>query len=150
MVRDTTCVCSECFTYKGFVWTEASDGGNQQDGEQDKETITSENTEIGINVDDIRTGEFIAAMYDNEAYVGKVTDIDEGLFEVSFLEKGSKVKDCLKWPKRHDEIWVEPSDILCRVEEPMSTGRGNRFFKLSSNDVARVDDALKNKQLSFT
>ncbi|WAR19905.1 hypothetical protein MAR_001743 [Mya arenaria] len=128
----------------------ASDGGNQQDGEPDKATITSENTEIGINVDGIRTGEFIAAMYDNEAYVGKVTDIDEGLFEVSYLEKGSKVKDCLKWPKRHDEIWVEPSDILCRVEEPTSTGRGNRFFKLSSNDVARVDDALKNKHLSFT
>ena len=166
MVRDTTCVCSTCFSEKGFIWSDSNTCGWNKEilsktgvsGIEHNDNIRDDiNNEISVGlatnetestsqilIDQLVVGDFVAAKYDGETYIGKVVDIDEGLFEIKFMEKGKKVKECLKWPSVDDIIWVEPDNILCKVDEPISTGKGKRFFKLSETDIDRIKDSEKN------
>ena len=89
---------------------------------------------------DVSEGDFVAALYDSKTLIGKVVDIDEGQYEISFMESVSKVKNCLKWPKREARIQVEPENIIAKVNEPVATGRGKRMFKLSESDRLRLKE----------
>jgi hypothetical protein len=145
MVRETTCVCNKCFADTGFIFDKDNTCGWQKhfvrNVTHEEEVSEDQNAEIAVEdvtFPHIVKGDFVAAMYDGHAYVGKVIDIDEGMFEVSFMEKGSKVKDCLKWPKKEDTIWIEPKNLLCKIQEPKAQGKGMRSFKISDNDKALI------------
>ena len=51
--------------------------------------------------------------------VRRVIYIDDGQYEITFIERGSKIKDCLKWPKREDIQWIESDNIVPSVAEPI-------------------------------
>lgn len=160
MVRDTTCVCEYCFTHRGFVPSEAcgwkrhmiNKGRQEQilDSENDNESTNnmssdeiSDSREQKNKIDNIKEGDFVAGLYDEEIYVGRVVDCDDGQYEVTFMEHGSKIKDCLKWPKNEDKIWIEAKHIVCKVDEPIPTGRGKRMFKLSEVDGLKIKELDK-------
>lgn len=169
MTRDTTCVCDKCFTDQGFTWSESNTCGWRKHTlyknlpeEENPELVTEPNNEhepsntveerddsvtaVERSMNEcINEGDFVAARYDGQTYIGKVVEIDDGSFEITFMESGSKVKDCLKWPTREDRIWIESDDIVCKVCEPQSTGKGKRFYKLSDDDKALIDKSTKTR-----
>jgi hypothetical protein len=159
MVRETTCVCKECFTEKGFVWTDENACGwrkysltNVKATEKpsascslankiNTDVAKKENTESICETPEYETGDFVAAVYEDEVYIGKIIDIDEESVQVKFMENGSKIKECLRWPTKEDIIWIEPDTILCKVHEPVHSGKGKRFFKISDEDKKKIDEA---------
>lgn len=76
-------------------------------------------------------------MYEGESYIGKVINIDNEDNEVfiTFMEQASKQLNTYKWPRKADEILVERHSILYILQEnPVSTGKSHRMFKLSATD----------------
>ncbi|KAH3847806.1 hypothetical protein DPMN_090136 [Dreissena polymorpha] len=113
MVRDTTCACSNCPIDKGFIWSENNVCGWRKEilskTEEDYQNKAAENVafenedfvpaytqhsdrenECDTVEEEITKEEFVAAKYDGETYIGKVLNIDEGLFEIIFIEHGKK------------------------------------------------------------
>ena len=164
MVRVVTCVCEKCFTKDGFMWTDTSTCGWQKHSfkntkasekssqdclpttEMEPESIENEkakSSEHLLEINEYATGEFIAALYEDEVYIGKIIDIDEKSIQVTFMDKGSKIKDCLRWPTREDIMEIEPETILCKVHEPVRNGKQERFFKITDEDRNKIAEVLK-------
>ena len=59
------------------------------------------------------------------------------------MDKGSKIKDCLRWPTREDIMEIEPETILCKVHEPVRNGKQERFFKITDEDRNKIAEVLK-------
>lgn len=78
----------------------------------------------------LKTGDFVAALYDSKAYVAKVLEIDEEDKDckVSFMEKA---QDLFRWPKREDILWLKQNSILAKIEAPQETGKSKRLFKVN-------------------
>ena len=95
-----------------------------------------------INID---VGDYVAAIYDSEWFIGMVTgtDLPEDEYKISFYEKTGKTSNCLKWPKVKDEIWLPKQNILCKVEEPEPTGKSKRLFKLLPAELELIQDMHK-------
>ena len=80
-------------------------------------------------------GDYIAAVYGNKWYVGKVMAIDLQQLSpvhVSFL-KWSRGK--LKWAQR-DELWLPIRDILCKVNPPLPFKKN--LLELREEDQAKA------------
>ncbi|KAK6167827.1 hypothetical protein SNE40_021765 [Patella caerulea] len=60
----------------------------------------------------VRDGDFVAAVYGDEWFIGQVVQVDQDdeEIEVKFMHKK---KQCYQWPIREDIIWVKPQDIIC-------------------------------------
>ena len=125
MVRETSCVCDKCFSDTGFSWSDVNDCGWRkeclrrdvekekvidntemgEEGGQDEETVPEVEkrnpNENNMSLDEhFQRGDFVVAIYDDQVYIGKIVYLDEGQYEVTFMECGSKVKNCLQWPVR--------------------------------------------------
>lgn len=88
----------------------------------------------------IQSGDWIAAVYDNNWYVGKVMTVDSKSRDakVSFIEKTSARTISFKWPSTPDEIWVEFDNILGVIQEPSSRGRSNRQFQFNDHTIEMI------------
>lgn len=105
---------------------------NVSNDEADDKTATDHSEEI-------MEGTFVAAVYENSPYIGKVVGMDATELEITYMESGSKVKNCLKWPVVEDKIWIPKANVICAVSEPQPTGKGKRLFKLSNADSQQVE-----------
>ena len=67
---------------------------------------------ITVEVDD-----YVAAVYDCKAYVGKVLEVDELDVHISFFaHKGDlSISTTFVIPKVPDEVWVAKENILCII-----------------------------------
>ena len=59
------------------------------------------------------------------------------------MENESKIKDCLRWPTREGIMEIEPEIILCKVHEPVRSGKRERFFKITDEDRNKIAEVLK-------
>ena len=68
------------------------------------------NSDIAVEVDD-----YVAAVYDCKAYVGKVLEVDELDFHISFFaHKGDlSISSTFVIPKVPDEVWVAKENMRC-------------------------------------
>ena len=75
-------------------------------------------------------GDFIAAVYEKKAYIGKVIEVDEHDVNVAFLEHQGEISASTNFrePRRKDEVWIHNGNILCVVPEPLATKRGRKFM----------------------
>ena len=80
-------------------------------------------SDITVEVDD-----YVAAVYDCKAYVGKVLEIDElDIHIYFFVHKGDlSISTTFVIPKVPDEVWVAKENILCIVPRPNEDKRGKR------------------------
>lgn len=148
--RTTTCVCESCFADNGFevrssscLWNEhdiqkASVNNvpqNTQANGTQIETPTSTPSDTQVTVDEkVSPNLFVLAVYDKEVYVGKVLEVDyeDNTVNITCMEKSGKLGKTFKWPSpKSDEIWVNRSDILKVIAEPIPTGKTRRLFNLS-------------------
>ena len=71
--------------------------------------------------------DYVAAMYDCKAYVGKVLEVDELDAYISFfVHKGVSISTTFVIPKVLDEVWVPKENILCIFPRPKEDKRGKR------------------------
>ena len=91
----------------------------------------------------IEVGNFIADRYDKRLYihVGRAIDMDEedGDVEITFMEN---VRKLLQWQKNEDTIWMDRKDVVCTISEPIPTGKSRRMFKLSEDDLVRLENSM--------
>ena len=79
-------------------------------------------SDITVEVDD-----YVAAVYDCKAYVGKVLGVDELDLHISFFaHKDLSISSTFVIPKVPDEVWVAKENILCIVPRPNEDKRGKR------------------------
>jgi hypothetical protein len=115
LTKETTCVCPKCFGEDGFKettncnWTVQSVLKNYPQLVQND--LQTENDEMEIQNDDvtqetetsieehIQEGSYVAAIYDNIVYMGKVLERDdtEKEMSISFMQKG-KLEGHYRWP----------------------------------------------------
>jgi hypothetical protein len=90
---------------RSSVTTEAPGNDETEDEIRPVETDDGQETHYGI-------GEFVEADYLGKHYFGKIMEYssEEKDYLIRFLKKGRKNK--YVWPKRVDEVWVMPSNIL--------------------------------------
>lgn len=103
-----------------------------------------ENEKVKENVpqeEDYEIGDYIAAEYEDKVYIGKIIAIDDEAEEpikAKFMENGSKIRECLKWPTREDIMELTPEAILCKVQEPVQNGKSGRFYKISDEEKDKI------------
>lgn len=92
--------------------------------------------------DHLNVGDYVAARYDENIYVGKVQviDRDEGDCQINFMEKA---KELYRWPTKKDILWVEGTDILIRLQEPLQTGKSRRLFKIRDEEKALITSMIQ-------
>ncbi|XP_071500413.1 uncharacterized protein [Diadema antillarum] len=91
------------------------------------------------------TDDWVAAVYDERWYIGKVIESDEEDVHISFMAQssGSHLEDKFKWPQKKDEIWVSRKEVLCHIEEPKRDAISKRLFKLSANQKQTIENVFK-------
>ncbi|CAC5402742.1 unnamed protein product [Mytilus coruscus] len=155
LTKETTCVCQQCFGDDGFKettqcnWTVQSVLKNHDQLTPDVHQTEIDEVEIQNNVpteteisldDQIKIGSYVAAIYDNIVYMGKVLEIDapEKEMNISFMGRG-KLEGHYRWPSTEDTVWIDFTKILCRVNDPTPTGRSRRVFVFQIEDVAESE-----------
>ena len=94
--------------------------------EGDRETCTK----------DSEGRDFVAAVYENRWYIGRVVELDNLECEISFMAKS---KNLFKWPNSPDEVWIRIDAILCKISEPMTTGRSQRMFRIQADEEEKIE-----------
>lgn len=102
--------------------------GSIEEGQPELEPLIGTETSAHI-------GEYVAAVYENEWYVGKIVKVDaiEGEVEIKFMETKN---NAYQWPKREDRIWVSNANVLCTVNSPQKTNKP-KLFTFSDSDIER-------------
>ncbi|MES9879633.1 MAG: hypothetical protein ABW185_01985 [Sedimenticola sp.] len=82
--------------------------------------------------------DYVAVVYDDIWYVGKVIVIDDSddELQISFMQCK---KQLFQWPTQMDVVWVAPENVLCVVSPPVPTGRSKRMMKLSEEDYKKAE-----------
>ena len=139
LVRETSCYCEAClFGNRCTNWKQ----------ESTRKVVSSEAfvepPPVDVNTLDVHKEDFVAAIYDGDWFLGKIIDIDmdDGEIEVSFMEKK---KSLYQWPRRADRIWVNKSNILCIISEPIETGKTKRMYKISDADLEMIQALYSNR-----
>ena len=84
-------------------------------------------------------GDYVAATYLNKWYVGKILDIDEEDCdaEITFMQR---TKILLQWPKHADTLWVNISDILLKIKEPLLARKSQRMCEADEHNIEHMFD----------
>ena len=80
----------------------------------------------------------ITATHLNKWYVGKILDIDKEDCdaEITFVQRTKKL---FQWPKHADTLWVNISDILSKIKEPLPPRKSQRMCKLCEVDEHNIE-----------
>ena len=153
LIRETSCFQPCCWEDGNFTptcngWNRRTarklHQGEDHQGASDLETTGNPEEHEQEAVNERETGpkffNFVVALYDRQAYVGKIIsyDSDDQEYHINFMECAGKQDGTYKWPKPADELWIPEKDVLFEVEEPIPTGKSKRTFKLSAKDMHAV------------
>ena len=84
-------------------------------------------------------GQYVAAIYDNEWYVGMVTERSEehGDVTINFMSRNINT-NIIAWPSHKDECAVPLQNVLCLISTPAVSGSTGRQYKLSQDNVTLI------------
>lgn len=82
---------------------------------------------------------WVAAVYNDDWYIGKVTEIDtdEVHVQINFLTNTGKYRSSYRFPNIRDEIWVNKKDVLLILQKFTTIGKTKRCFKLCPNELSK-------------
>jgi len=145
LTRETTCVCDNCFGEEGFkrgsdcIWETASlknVTARSKEPELDKTTNDKNEMEAKVDVSD-----FVVGRYDGTCYVGQVIEIDledHSVF-INFMAPSGKSVKRFRWPSKPDQIWIEQTNVLRKIEPPQATGKGGRIFSVPAEVMSFME-----------
>ena len=79
-------------------------------------------------------GDFVAAKYDDNTYIGKVINMEDGDIQITFMEAIRRQAGHFRWPPTEDILWVYPQDFVGKIAPPVAKGRSARSFILQETD----------------
>ncbi|KAH3858959.1 hypothetical protein DPMN_101604 [Dreissena polymorpha] len=97
---------------------------------------TSESEEVNESTEYV-INEFVAAVYQQKWYIGKVIKTDQYDIKIDFMEER---KQLFRWPTRKDKLWVKKTDVLCTIAAPIATGKSNIMFQLENNTRVNIQN----------
>ncbi|XP_069109647.1 uncharacterized protein [Argopecten irradians] len=167
-VRNVSCYCDACIEWNlCSLWEKevtsdkhgdiaSADNVSNDDGEQVGNThvdvghirtrTESPSTSRSVqsqdeSPNDVNIGEFVVALYDGKAYVGKLIDKDvednELGYKLSFMEQRKKM---FQWPKGGDVLWCSKSDILFKIDEPKASAKSGRMFVVTRATLDKMEE----------
>ncbi|MES9879799.1 MAG: hypothetical protein ABW185_02860 [Sedimenticola sp.] len=151
-VRKTSCNCDVCIIniQGGCPGWEIYDMRKQisenecESNEAITDPINQPGNETGTYT--FMEGEFVAAEYEGQWFVGRITDIDDSELQINFMTSHSgKIGSSFKWPNARDEIWIHTRDVIMRLPEPQPSGKSRRLFKLPTTLVDEVNTMFNAK-----
>ena len=89
-----------------------------------------------------KENDFVAAIYDKNWYIGRVTDVDETEVMINFMCRAGKYDDSFKWPTTKDEIWLNHKNIISIIDEPVPHGKTKRLFKIPKEVIDRLEEGF--------
>lgn len=103
-----------------------------------------------LRVERYEEGEWVAAIYGEVWWVGKVESVMEDmLYAVNFMHPvdGTPHHEYkIDWPELVDMTDIEHEDILCVISEPVNDMAGSRFCKtLPAKEIKSVNDIFESK-----
>ena len=153
-VRETSCSCKECLgdVEKGCegwqcydlrkiqnIQTETNEiKQNNEDSDKAKEVEQEHRIQPSV-------GDYVAAVYQNQWYIGKVIEFDEDEVNIDFMEQAGKVATNFKWPALKDELWVPVNDILLVISQPTTSGKSQRLYKLGGEIVDNIEICFRQR-----
>lgn len=127
---NTSCYCNDCIhgkLCKTWNLTVSNAQGNTE------ENTINEQDALQYSVDD-----FVVAMYSEKWYIGKIIEIDESDNEAEIpLMKRKKIM--FQWPNTEDIIWLCLKDILCKIKDPVPSGKSARFYRINGDDLSKIE-----------
>lgn len=104
-------------------------------------STTNEESPCDYDVDD-----WIAAVYDNNWYIGKVIEFDDdedNEVHIDFMAKcsGPFTEAKYKWPVKKDAIWIARSKVLCNIV-PCFCDNSKRMITLSAEQKKLIEEAF--------
>lgn len=137
MARETSCHCQQCFTNGRF---------NPESPCSWKIHLLKECPEEEGIVP--VAGDWVAAVYDDKWYVGKVLEVDlvEKDAQISFMHDARRQGGFLKWPTSPDDLWIDLKSVLAIIEAPSPCGRRQRQYKLNADTVSMVESLFTRHQ----
>ena len=77
---------------------------------------------------DVKPGEWVAAIYDDDWYPGLVENAESGILTVSFMQKAGEGGK-FRWPQKADLQQLPESELLCRLDtSPRPSSWSTRVF----------------------
>lgn len=52
-------------------------------------------------------------------------------------------KQLFQWPAREDILWIPVTDVICKVTEPVYTGKSKRMLKLLPEDKEKIPNLFQ-------
>ncbi|MES9901650.1 MAG: hypothetical protein ABW168_03080 [Sedimenticola sp.] len=151
--RVTSCYCSSCLNGNHHEdWTTAkltkANSLDIQESTHSSSVTTTITPTVTVNeqndahdpptceLNQYNDGDWVGVRYENSWHVGKIIamDLEDGDCHVSFLRKSVVTgtgMPSLKWPASRDEIWIDFSNIICKLNDPIAIGRHGRSFQLT-------------------
>ena len=148
--RNLSCFCGSCFSSGKFLfgcegWSshciikgckptnknELDDELPHDNQSEPGQMLPNLDTETDIHV---QSDDFVAAIYDNRWFIGKIEEIDNTDNEilVNFMVTCCKTSS-FKWSTKRDEIWICHDQILCKIDLPIVHGKSKRMYKLPND-----------------
>jgi hypothetical protein len=152
MTRSTSCYCNVCnqgsfcdtwdkhqMEYIQAAEVEPNEASTSRLNDVE-EPVEVENVSASTGSTDVREpevnyelGDFVAAIYEKKWYIGQIEEKDTKDNDV-LINFMTSAKNNFKWPAKPDRLWLDVSDILCKIAKPTSCGKSNRTFKISESD----------------
>ena len=129
IARKPTCYCHQCF----------------RDGTYNPESPCGWKIHLLKEFSDTTVtpvvGDWVAAVYDNKWYVGKVVEADplDSDALITFMQSTTKQVGFLKWPLSEDQVWIDFKSILAIIEPPIPSGKRQRQFRLHDETSAMIE-----------
>ena len=141
---ETSCYCKDCLIGEKSSlcqqWTCKTNEGAKQchavdlPGQEINQDRLSETTQVGM---------FVAAIYEKQWYIGRIEEVDQSdeTFHITFMTEAKTKQSvkCFQWPRRDDKLWLDISNVLCTITEPLPTGKSRRQFTIPQQDLDKIE-----------
>ena len=110
------------------------------------ETLVSDSNQIQETQPIVN--DWVAALYDNEVYLGQVTDTDTDDVQINFLTEAGKYGSSYRFPNARDEIWVQRKDVLMILKSLMPVGKTKRCFQLDKDEQKEIENKYNQRRVN--
>ena len=165
-VRETSCYGRCCFvdgvfnpTCEGWILHEVpmkqhedeehDEDDNEKDDEDDDEMETSDDEsddDVAAIPSPYAPHDYVAAVYQRNWYIGKVIKVEGSRCFIRFMAH-TRYQRRFIWPTQVDEMWVDQSEIICKIDRPTKVGSGSKSYTLRkashSEIISLWEDFLK-------
>lgn len=92
-----------------------------------------------LETHDVKENDHLLVSFNGSLEIGVVTAQDFSEIIVEFFKKTvTKASIRLTWPQHRARHSITPSDILCKLSQPVSTTKSKRLYSLHPDDEAKV------------